>query len=328
MNQQITEEDLKNMTPEQIAVLQKQNCIFCHIVAGKVSSKKVYDDEHCIGILDINPANPGHVLLLPKEHYAVMPQIPENIIGHMFMVAKGISHAVLRAFKAEGTNIFVANGIPAGQRAQHFMMHIIPRKSSDGLDMFKIPHHSLDPEQAKQVFAVLKKRINAVFNITNQPLVLPEDREPEQIEPTEEKTQKGKMQPGKPQQERAQQERAQQEKAQSQTNHRMQKEKRGKTEFKEGQREGQKEQQQKKQQEQQKQQDGQQGHESETEREDSDEHADSDKDDSKTKYSHEENDEDDKEGNHHDNDDGTDDEDDDKSRKGIDLDKIAQMFGG
>lgn len=170
---ELTEEDLKNMSPEQIAELQKQNCIFCHIVSGRVSSKKIYEDDLCIAVLDINPANPGHVLLLPRQHYAVMPQIPEEIIGHMFMVAKGISHACLRAFKAEGTNIFVANGVAAGQRAQHFMIHVIPRKEGDGLEVFKIPHKEMDSDQLTQVRTVLKKRVGELLGVAGSvPLVV------------------------------------------------------------------------------------------------------------------------------------------------------------
>ena len=173
MAQQITEEELRNMSPEQIAELQKQNCIFCHIVAGRASAKKIYEDDRCIAILDINPANPGHVLLLPREHYAVMPQIPEDIIGHLFMVAKGISHACLRSFRAEGTNIFVANGVAAGQRAQHFMVHIIPRKENDGLDMFKLPHTQAGKEQIAQLFRVIKPFVSKALGVKGQePIVI------------------------------------------------------------------------------------------------------------------------------------------------------------
>src|SRR3989344_253434 len=98
---ELTPEDLKNMTPEQIAELQKQNCIFCHITSGKVASKKVYEDDKCLGILDINPANPGHVLLMPKEHYAIMPLIPEDELKHLSMVAKAISNILLKVLKVE-----------------------------------------------------------------------------------------------------------------------------------------------------------------------------------------------------------------------------------
>ena len=169
---QLTEEDLKNMTPEQIAELQKQNCIFCHIVSGKVASRKVYEDDKVTAILDINPANPGHAVLLPKEHYAIMPQIPEDVLGHIFMVAKAISHACLKAFKAQGTNIFVANGVVAGQRAKHLMVHIIPRKENDGIKVFNVPHKEIDPKELKAISVVLKKRIDEMFGLKHDVLDL------------------------------------------------------------------------------------------------------------------------------------------------------------
>ncbi len=60
------QEKIKNMSPEELKEFQKQQCIFCQIISGKVASKKIYEDEKCIAILDINPANPGHLLLMPK----------------------------------------------------------------------------------------------------------------------------------------------------------------------------------------------------------------------------------------------------------------------
>jgi histidine triad (HIT) family protein len=121
-------------------------CIFCHIASGKVASRKVYEDDKVLAVLDINPANPGHVLLLTKQHFVILPQIPDPVVEHLGMVAKGISHALLRALKAQGTNIFVANGIAAGQRAQHVMVHVIPRMENDGLS-FALPEHRLKPEE-------------------------------------------------------------------------------------------------------------------------------------------------------------------------------------
>ena len=127
------EEKLKNMSPEELAAFQKQQCIFCQIISGKIPSKSVYQDEHCTAILDINPAVKGHVLLIPKEHYTIMPQLPDNILGHLNFLARNISQGMLRGIGASGTNIFVSNGLVAGQRAQHFMIHIIPRKDGDQL---------------------------------------------------------------------------------------------------------------------------------------------------------------------------------------------------
>jgi histidine triad (HIT) family protein len=151
---ELTEEDLKNMSPEQIAALQKQQCIFCHIIDGKVPAKKVYEDDKVIGILDINPAAAGHVLLIPKEHYAIMPHVPPEVLSHIAIIGKQLSQAMLKNMKAEGTNFFVANGMVAGQRAPHFMMHIIPRKSKDGVNI-TIQQHTIQQKDMQKVISAL-----------------------------------------------------------------------------------------------------------------------------------------------------------------------------
>jgi len=181
-----TEEELANMSPEQLQELQKQNCIFCHIISGKVASKKIYEDDKVLAILDINPANPGHILLLIKEHYQVMPQIPDDEISYMFMVAKAISHACLKALKAQGTNIFIANGMIAGQKAPHFMLHIIPRANVDGIKIFDLPEKNIPDEVLEQIRAGLTNKINELLGIkTEEPIVL--DKKPEEIETKSEK---------------------------------------------------------------------------------------------------------------------------------------------
>ncbi len=162
---QLTEEDLKNMTPEQIKELQKQQCIFCQIISGRVQSKKIYEDDKVIAILDINPANPGHVLLLPKEHYSIMPQMNDEEISYMFNITKGISHALLRALQVEGTNIFIANGVAAGQKAPHFMIHIIPRKQDDQVLGLTIPEKTISVAELDKIYAAIKNKINASFGL-------------------------------------------------------------------------------------------------------------------------------------------------------------------
>jgi histidine triad (HIT) family protein len=161
------EEKIKNMSPEQLKEFQKQQCIFCHIIAGKVQSKKVYEDEKVLAILDINPANPGHILLIPKEHYQIMPLIPDEEVGYLFIITKAISHSLLRALKASGTNIFVANGIVAGQRAQHFMIHVIPRKEEDGLKL-GIPENPISDKELADIKRILTKKINEIFGIKDE----------------------------------------------------------------------------------------------------------------------------------------------------------------
>jgi histidine triad (HIT) family protein len=167
---ELSEEDLKNMSPEQIAELQKKNCIFCHIVNGRVASKKIYEDDQCIGILDINPANPGHILLLPKEHYQIMPLVPEDLVSHLFIIAKQLSQVQLKSLKSQGTTILIANGLVAGQRAPHFMIHVIPRKDNDGVG-FTYPTTSMKEGDRKKLSATLKKRIAAIFGLSSKEII-------------------------------------------------------------------------------------------------------------------------------------------------------------
>lgn len=151
---------LENMSPEELKEFQKQQCIFCHIISGKVPSKKIYDDDECIAVLDINPANAGHILLMPKEHYQIMPQLPDDLIRKLFIAAKHLSNSLLSAMKAKGTNIFVANGIVAGQRAQHFMIHIIPRTENDKVGL-EIPENAVDKNDLEKVGDLLKLKIGS-----------------------------------------------------------------------------------------------------------------------------------------------------------------------
>ena len=144
------QEKIKGMSPEELKEFQKKQCIFCQIISGKVQAKKTYEDDKVIAILDINPSNPGHVLLLTREHYSIMPQLPDDELSHVFMVAKSISNTMLRSIDAQGTNIIVANGIAAGQRAQHFMVHVISRKEKDGVN-FVLPQKSMEQSEVESV---------------------------------------------------------------------------------------------------------------------------------------------------------------------------------
>ena len=179
------EKKLKSMTPEQIQQLQKQQCIFCQIISGKIPSKKVYDDHSCLAVLDINPATRGHLLLLPKEHYAIMPQVPPAELAHLFSVAKLLSRVQLRALRLSGTNIFIANGPAAGQRAQHFLLHLLPRKEGDHLLAVKdklidpgLPEKVKEAVQDRLAQLVRGKMTGAVEKEKISPEITPEKKKP------------------------------------------------------------------------------------------------------------------------------------------------------
>jgi len=160
------QEKIKNMSPEQLLQLQKQQCIFCQIVAGKIPSKKVYEDQFCLAVLDINPAAKGHVLILPKEHYAIMPQVPDEPLAYLFSAAKKISQVLLRGLKMSGTNIFIANGLAAGQKSQHFMIHLIPRKEGDKL--LDTEEKLVDDDTRKKVKVAVENKLNQVLGIKRE----------------------------------------------------------------------------------------------------------------------------------------------------------------
>jgi len=194
------EEKIKNMSPEELKEFQKQQCIFCQIIEGKIPSKKVYDDDKCFAVMDINPAAVGHVLLLPKEHYAIMPQVPDEIIGHLFMIAKHISQAMLRQLKVEGTNVFVANGMIAGQKAQHFMIHIIPRQEGD--DLLEIKEHLVDEATKSKLAEVIGNKVYDLMGIKKERINVEEvevgdsEEEHEEVEEEVEKEEKEKEKEG------------------------------------------------------------------------------------------------------------------------------------
>ena len=208
---QLTEEQqkelqkkLKNMSPEELQEFQKQQCIFCQIVAGKIPSKKVYEDKICLAVMDINPATKGHVLLMPKEHYAIMPQIPEEELTHMHLVAKQFSQIFLKSLKVSGTTIFIANGMAAGQRAQHFMMHLIPRKDND--DLLKAEEKLIARDLQQKVKIAVERRFNEIMGIKKEVEVAKEEKAEEFKEIVEEEIKLPKAKRSKVEEEKVEEE--------------------------------------------------------------------------------------------------------------------------
>lgn len=158
------EEKIKSMSPEELKEFQKKQCIFCRMVAGEIPAKKIYEDDSAFAILDINPASAGHVLLLPKEHYPILQQMPDDLVAHMGAVAKGFSQAFLQALKAEGSTIFAASGASAGQRAQHVMIHLIPRKENDGIGI-NPPSKPISSQDLQRVAQALKPFADQIMGV-------------------------------------------------------------------------------------------------------------------------------------------------------------------
>ena len=115
------------------AVVVKMGCVFCDIISGKIRSYGLYSDEYVVAILDINPANPGHCLVISKKHYTNILDAPPELLAHMIIVAKKLSVALVEVLKADGINIIITNNRAAGQTVMHLHIHVIPRFIGDGI---------------------------------------------------------------------------------------------------------------------------------------------------------------------------------------------------
>lgn len=112
--------------------MREENCIFCKIANGEVPSKTLYEDDHFRVILDLGPATKGHALILPKEHYANLYDLPEELAGEAMKLAKKMAVRITERLGCEGFNLIQNNGDMAGQTVFHFHMHMIPRYQADG----------------------------------------------------------------------------------------------------------------------------------------------------------------------------------------------------
>jgi len=108
------------------------DCLFCKIVSGDVPASKIYEDENSLAFLDISPVNPGHALLIPKEHYKNIYDTPDELLANIAPKIKKIALAVKEAVNADGINIGMNNDPAAGQIVFHTHIHIIPRFEGDG----------------------------------------------------------------------------------------------------------------------------------------------------------------------------------------------------
>ena len=111
-----------------------ENCVFCKIVEGKIPAAKVHEDAHWIAFLDINPANKGHCLLVPKNHSLDLVHTDDSVLSHMLVLAKKVATAVMKATGCSGYNLHMSNGKDAGQEVFHLHMHIVPRFSGDNIE--------------------------------------------------------------------------------------------------------------------------------------------------------------------------------------------------
>ena len=113
-----------------------EECLFCKIVKGELPSSKIYEDGDTLAFLDLFPVNKGHSLVIPKEHYETIFDVPSDILSKVSSVMKNVADAVKKGVNADGISIAQSNGKDAGQVIPHIHFHVMPRFKDDGLKLW------------------------------------------------------------------------------------------------------------------------------------------------------------------------------------------------
>ena len=151
-------------------------CEACELIK---SEERIYEDDKFVAVLAKNPANYGHILVMPKEHYTIIEQVPDYEIANLGKILNKLSIALFESLKIQGTNIFIQNGVAAGQTVPHLIVHIIPRLENDGINLNWQPRQ-LSEEEMSTVELLLNEHANKIGEFENEkpkPISLDKKRE-------------------------------------------------------------------------------------------------------------------------------------------------------
>lgn len=147
----------------KITEVKKRMCIFCRIASGELPASVVYEDERTIAFLDIQPINPGHVLVIPKAHAESMADLDPEDACQVMRVGQIMDRAIRQSeLRCEGVNFFIADGKAAGQEVGHVHLHVFPRFEGDGFGIKLDASERSTPgrEQLNDTARKLKESVN------------------------------------------------------------------------------------------------------------------------------------------------------------------------
>jgi histidine triad (HIT) family protein len=130
-----------------------ESCIFCKIVYKQAPSSIIYEDEAVMVFLDIRPLNMGHTLVIPKDHYVDIFDIPQTLLSQVHKIAQQVSSPIKKATAADGISIIQQNGKAAGQDIFHIHVHVVPRFEEQKLP----PFHELKEVERTKIDEMAKK---------------------------------------------------------------------------------------------------------------------------------------------------------------------------
>jgi histidine triad (HIT) family protein len=125
------------------------DCIFCSIVKGDGPATIVDEDDHTIAFMDIHPWTRGHLLVIPREHYKDIYEIPDETLSQVMVAAKRMAKRVKEKLDADGVNLLNSAERAAWQTVFHFHVHVIPRYEDDPLELPVRPQEG-DPDEIKE----------------------------------------------------------------------------------------------------------------------------------------------------------------------------------
>lgn len=132
--------------------MTREGCVFCRIAAGDAPAMILRRTELATAFLDINPVVPGHVLIIPNEHFASMDDAEESYLSALAGLGREIGALLKSRLGATGYNILVANGRSAQQSVFHLHFHVVPRREGDGINLwFHGQRSSPDPEALREM---------------------------------------------------------------------------------------------------------------------------------------------------------------------------------
>jgi histidine triad (HIT) family protein len=138
------------------------DCIFCDILASRLPASIVHQDGICTALLDIQPINPGHTLVIPNSHTASLAELDEGVGAHVFHIAQRVAAALRRSgLRCEGVNLLLADGEAAGQEVFHVHLHVVPRFSGDGFG-FRFPSQYTAKPERQELDGVAEKIRNVM----------------------------------------------------------------------------------------------------------------------------------------------------------------------
>ena len=109
----------------------EKNCPFCNLAKHELPAIVVYEDDDLLAIMDLYPATPGHVLVLPKQHIEDIYSLQEDLASRIMVTATKIARAIKQQLSPDGLNLIQSNGVVAQQTVPHLHLHIVPRYKDD-----------------------------------------------------------------------------------------------------------------------------------------------------------------------------------------------------